>query len=220
MYIIIAGGGKVGRYLTESLVNEGYEVLLIERVKAKVEQYTEQLGGVVVQGDACEALVLADAGVARADIVIAVTGDDEDNLVICQMAKRKFNVGRVIARINNPKNEPIFNRLGIDASVSPTEIILNMIAQQIPSFSFWHISALRDNKLVLIDTLLNSKSPAVNKSINSFKFPPDTSIVSVVRGGKVLPMQPDLILSARDELLIIVERQTEAEVRRLLVGAE
>src|SRR5688572_6028730 len=105
MYLIVAGGGKVGYYLTKTLVNEGYEVLLIEKDQRKVDIYSERFGGVVIRGDACEAAVLADAGASRANVVIAVTGDDEDNLVICQMAKRKFNVPRTIARVNNPKNE-------------------------------------------------------------------------------------------------------------------
>lgn len=218
MYIIVAGGGKVGRYLTEVLVNEGYEVLLIERMKAKVEQYTEQLGGVVVQGDACEAQVLADAGASRADLIIAVTGDDEDNLVICQMAKRKFKTVRAIARVNNPKNERIFKHLGIDATVSPTEVILNMIAQQIPSHSLWHLTHLRNSNLEMIDALLGPNSPVVNKALSSLKLPLDTSIVLVVRDGKTLVPRGDLVFQLQDEVIAIVARPSEADVRALLVG--
>lgn len=220
MYIIVAGGGKVGRYLTETLVNDGYEVLLIEKLKSKVEQYTEQLGGVVVQGDACEAQVLADAGAGRADVVIAVTGDDEDNLVICQMAKRKFNVARAIARVNNPKNEKIFKHLGIDATVSHTNIILNMIEQEIPSHSLWHLTNLRNSNLEMIDALLGPNSPAVNKPLNAVKLPNDTNIVLVVRNGKTLVPRGDLVFLAHDEVLVIVARNSEREVRRLLVGTD
>ena len=101
MYVIVAGGGKVGFYLAKTLLQEGHEVLLIEKDRRKVERTAEELGSMVLRGDACEASTLAEAGTERADVVVAVTGDDEDNLVICQMAKRKFKAGRAIARINN-----------------------------------------------------------------------------------------------------------------------
>ncbi len=191
----------MGRYLTEALVNDGYEVLLIEKLKWKVDQYTEQLGGVVAQGDACEAQVLSDSGAARADVIIAVTGDDEDNLVICQMAKRKFQVQRAIARVNNPKNERIFKHLGIDATVSHTNIILNLIEQEIPSHSLLHLTNLRQSNLELVDVLLDQNSPAINKPLNSFELPPQTRIVIVVRGGKSLvPRRLLSSLLSRSEL--------------------
>src|SRR5438105_1113474 len=120
MYVVVAGGGKVGFYLGMALVNEGHEVVIIERDKRKSDQIAEELGSIVIRGDACEASTLAQAGTARADVVVAVTGDDEDNLVISQMAKKKFSVKRTIARINNPKNQEIFQLLGIDATVSST----------------------------------------------------------------------------------------------------
>ncbi len=220
MYIIVAGGGKVGRYLTEALVNDGYEVLLIEKLKWKVDQYTEQLGGVVVQGDGCEAQVLSDAGAGRADVIIAVTGDDEDNLVICQMAKRKFDVGRAIARVNNPKNERIFKHLGIDATVSHTNIILNLIEQEIPSHSLWHLSNLRASNLALVDVLLGLNSPAINKSLSSLKLPSQTRIVLVVRSGKSIIPEGSLVLQARDEVIVIVSGNNEEEIRSLFIGLD
>ena len=118
MYLIVVGGGKVGYYLTKTLVNEGYEVFLIEKNRQKCAVYAERFGSIVMQGDGAEAATLEQAGAARSDVVIAVTGDDEDNLVICQMAKYRFNVGRTIARVNNPKNEELFRRLGIDLTVT------------------------------------------------------------------------------------------------------
>src|SRR5829696_3612540 len=139
MYIIVAGGGKVGYYLTKTLVNEGYEILLIEKSAKKVAVYAERFGSVVMEGDAAELSTLEAAGAARADVVVAVTGDDEDNLVICQTAKRLFNVPRTIARVNNPKNEEIFRRLGIDVTVSSTNIILSIIEQEIPERGLVHL---------------------------------------------------------------------------------
>ncbi len=133
MFILVAGGGKVGYYLTRELLNHGHEVVLIEQLHRKVEALAEKLGEVVLEGDAADATTLEQAGIVRADLVIAVTGHDEDNLVICQMAKRKFHVPRTIARINNPKNENIFERLGIDKTVSTTKLVLAAIEQGIAS---------------------------------------------------------------------------------------
>lgn len=218
MYIIVAGGGKVGRYLTETLVNNGHEVLLIEKNKAKVDQYTEQFGGIVVQGDACEAQVLADGGAGRADALIAVTGDDEDNLVCCQVAKRKFQVGRVIARVNNPKNERIFKALGIDATVSHTKALLEVIEQELPSTSLCHFMNLRDSNLELVDAVIGPSSPVVDHALSSVDFPPDSAILLVVRSGKVLVPRGDLVLANRDEVIVITPRSRNTDVRHLLIG--
>jgi len=136
MYIIVVGGGKVGYYLTKSLLEEGHEVLMIEKDPRKCASLIDEIGVNVLQGDGCEAATVAEAGMNRADAVIAVTGDDEDNLVVCQVAKQKFKVPRTIARINNPKNERIFRQLGIDVTVSSTELILSQIKQVIPASRF------------------------------------------------------------------------------------
>ncbi|MCO5228555.1 MAG: TrkA family potassium uptake protein [Thermomicrobiales bacterium] len=120
MYVIVVGAGKVGYYLAKTLLMEDHEVLLIERDVSKVEYYAERLGAVVIRGDGAEASVLEQAGAVRADVVVAVTGEDEDNLVVCQVAKNRFKVGRTIARVNNPKNEQLFRLLGVDVTVSQT----------------------------------------------------------------------------------------------------
>ncbi len=218
MYIIIAGGGKVGRFLTENLVNRGHEVLLIEKEKYKVEQYTEQFGGIVVQGDACEAQVLSDAGVARADVLIAVTGDDEDNLVCCQVAKRKFKVGRVIARVNNPKNERIFRALGIDATVSHTRALLEIIEQELPLSSLRHLFYIRDSKLEIIEVIIGPDSPARDKTISNLDFPTDSSILLVVRNGKVLVPGGNLALKEQDEIVILTPQNSDNQVQEALIG--
>ncbi len=127
MYIIVVGGGKVGYYLTKQLLADGHEVAVIEKNKQKVEHIAEDLGGIAVHGDGSDSGPMEEAGMNRADIVVAVTGDDEDNLIICQMAKKKFNVKRTIARINNPKNEHIFRVLGIDVTVSPVDSLVAQI---------------------------------------------------------------------------------------------
>jgi len=139
MYFIIVGGGKVGYYLSQALLSEGHEVLILEKDPAKCGAICEQLGSVVVRGDGCEARTLGDAGTERADILIAVTDEDEDNLVACQVAKHKFKVPRTIARINNPKNEALFKKLGIDVTISSTNIILEHIEEEVPTHPLVHL---------------------------------------------------------------------------------
>ena len=131
MYVIVIGGGKVGYYLTKHLIERGYEVTLIEKDSRRAEALTSQLGEVVMVGDGDEMAFLATTGMERADVVVAVTGDDEDNLVACQLAKRKFNVPRTVARVNNPSNVQIFKTLGVDVAVSATEVLLDLLEREL-----------------------------------------------------------------------------------------
>jgi trk system potassium uptake protein TrkA len=151
VYIIVAGGGKVGFYLAQNLLSEGHEVLLIERNPRRVTEINDVLGMVAIAGDAAETATLVAAGAPRADVVVAVTGEDEDNLVICQVARAKFHVARTIARVNNPKNENLFRMLGVDVTVSQTDYILNLIEQAIPQRSFIHLLNLWREDLAIVD---------------------------------------------------------------------
>src|SRR5919202_529298 len=144
MYIVVVGGGKVGYHLTKALMAEGQEVLVIEKSRDKSDRIVRELGAVSIQGDGAEVTTLESAGVARADVVAAVTGHDEDNLVIAQVAKRRFGVPRTVARVNNPRNEFIFSKLGIDATVSATQIILSVIQQSIPEHPFVHLLTVQE----------------------------------------------------------------------------
>src|SRR5918911_266645 len=161
MYIIVGGGGQVGYYLARELIAQDHEVLVIEKDGRRANFITNELGNVVHRGDACEASTLADVGTARADVVCAVTGDDEDNLVICQMAKKRFSVGRTIARINNPKNEEIFRKLGIDVTVSTTEVILSVIEQEIPTETIVPLLRLRHADVEVVEAILAPGAPGV-----------------------------------------------------------
>lgn len=218
MYLIVVGGGKVGYYLTKTLVHEGYEVLLIEKNPAKVETYTERFGAVVMYGDGAEAATLAAAGAGRADVVIAVTGDDEDNLVICQMAKHRFNVGRTIARVNNPKNEELFRMLGIDVTVSPTNVILSLIEQQIPGLHFVHLLALRHAQIALVEASVSPTSPIINRTLTEIELPIDTSIIAILRTGKVIIPTGATSILPGDEVIAIARRESEQDLRELLVA--
>src|SRR5581483_11873201 len=159
MYIIIGGGGDVGYYLTRNLLNHGHEVLLLEKQTARYQTLSDELGQAVFKGDACEARTMEEAGARRADVVIAVTGEDEDNLVICQMAKKRFNVARTIARLNNPKHELIFQKLGIDISVTPTQSILSLTEAELPGTPFVTLMTLKRAGLELMEIRVPAESP-------------------------------------------------------------
>jgi trk system potassium uptake protein len=216
MYIIVAGGGKVGYYLTKTLITEGYEVLLIEKNPVKCEIYLEQFGAAVMQGDAAEASRLQEAGAARADVVIAVTGDDEDNLVICQVAKERFQVRRTIARVNNPKNEELFRMLGIDATVSNTNVIMNMIEQQIPDLPFVHLLALKHEELAIVEIKVSGNSEVIDQEIQNIRFPRDVIITALIRKGELIIPGGQTIIKPGDELIVVTRRSQEEELRRLL----
>lgn len=218
MYIIVVGGGKVGYYLTKTLLSEGYEVLLIERLPEKAERYSERFGSVVLAGDGAEAVTLAAAGAARADVVIAVTGEDEDNLVICQVAKQKFHVERTIARVNNPKNEHLFRMLGIDVTVSQTNLILHLIEQSIPEHSFVHLLSLKHADLAIVDAKVGQDSPCAYKSIQAIDLPPECIIAAISRGAQLIIPSPSTEIVPGDDVIAIARRDQEDELRRLLVG--
>lgn len=219
MYIIIIGGGKVGYYLAKALIDKGHEVLIIEKDKQRVARIAEDLGSVVLRGDGCEAATLSAAGANRADVVIAVTGDDEDNLVACQVSKEYFRVGRAIARINNPKNEPVFRLLGVDATVSHTEVLLAHIEERIPSRPLLHLLRLKDAGLEIIEATLGEGSPVVGKKIKDLTFPADTKILVIIRStGPVVP-GGDTVFLAGDEVVALTREGSEDLLRSHLLGA-
>ncbi|HYI24353.1 MAG TPA: TrkA family potassium uptake protein [Thermomicrobiales bacterium] len=217
MYIIVAGGGKVGYYLTKTLLNEGLEVLLIERDHDKVETYSERFGAVVLEGDAAEASTMAAAGAARADVLVAVTGEDEDNLVICQMAKHKFHVPKTIARVNNPKNEELFKKLDTDVTVSQTNYILGLIEQAIPDRAFIHLLTLRHADLAIIEATVSDASPVANQAISEIDLPVSCVIAAIARRAEVIVPDPSTVLLPNDEIIAITHRSEEDELRQLIV---
>src|SRR2546423_7667041 len=182
MYIIIVGGGGVGYYLARTLVKAHHEVLLMERDRSEHKRLAEELGEVVMQGDGCEVRIMEEAGGARADAVVAVTGDDDDNLVICQMAKMHFNVPRTIARVNDPRNESLFHRFGIDATVSSTKIIYNLIEQEIEVNEVIPLAALRRGNIEIVEVEIGAKSRVLNRKVQEARLPEDALIISIIRG--------------------------------------
>src|SRR2546425_4166294 len=200
MYAIVVGGGKVGYYLAKELVDESHEVLVIEKDGAKCERIAEELGDIVLRGDGCEAATMEVAGFGRADMVIAVTGDDEDNLISCQVAKVKFSVPRTIARINNPKNEEIFRRLGIDITVSATAAILSQIEQELPEHPLMRLLTFKGGGLEIVEVKVPPASAVVGRRIRDVLLPQQSIIVLLV-GQDGTPRVPtsDTTIQAEDE---------------------
>jgi trk system potassium uptake protein TrkA len=219
VYVLVAGGGKVGYYLARSLLSENHEVLIIERDRRRADQIAEDLGAVVLRGDACEVSTLAEAGASRADVVVATTGDDEDNLVICQLAQKKFSSGRVVARINNPKNRRIFNLLGVDAAVSSTELILAQIQQALPGHSLVHLIKLRAQDLELVEATLGPQSPLVGRTVRSAGLPANSSLLLILRGGASIVPTGETELLAGDEVIALSRTESESALRQLLAGS-
>jgi trk system potassium uptake protein TrkA len=170
-----------------------------------------------VAQDGCEGKYLRLAGANRADIVTAVTGDDEDNLVICQMAKHHFDVPRTIARVNNPKNEDLFRHLGVDEIISPTRMVLGSIEQDIPVHELLHLAAL-ENELEIIEAQLQADSPAVGKSPSDIVVPEGCSLFAVVRDGVATPLRGDTILREGDKVIAIGRADCEAALHAQLIG--
>ena len=219
MFVLVVGGGKVGYYLTKELLEAGHEVVLMEKDRARASQIADEIGSIVVANDGCEGKYLGEAGCSRADIVAAVTGDDEDNLVICQMAKHHFDVPRTIARVNNPKNEELFRHLGVDEIISPTRMILGSIEQDIPVHELLHLAALGDNELEIIEAHLQDGSPAVGRTIADVTVPEGCALFAVVRGGVATPLRADTVLAVGDKVIAIGRADCETQLRDQLIGA-
>jgi trk system potassium uptake protein TrkA len=198
MFVLVVGGGKVGYYLAKELIDSGHEVALMEKDSTRARQIADEIGSIVIAHDGCEGKYLAEAGCNRADVVAAVTGDDEDNLVICQMAKHHFDVPRTIARVNNPKNEVLFRHLGVH------ELL--------------HLAALGEGELEIIEAHLQPGSPAIGRSPNQLDMPEGCSLFAVVRDGVASPLRPDTVLREGDKVIAIGKQECEALLHGQLIG--
>src|SRR5256884_7696984 len=218
MFVLVVGGGKVGYYLTKELIQSGHEVVLMEKDRARADQIADEIGSIVIPHDGCEGKYLGEAGANRADIVAAVTGGDEDNPVICQMAKHHFDVPRTIARVNNPKNEDLFKHLGVDELISPTRMILGSIEQDIPVHELLHLAALGEGELEIIEAHLQAGSPAVGRAPKDLSMPEGCSLFAVIRDGVATPLRPDTILAEGDKVIAIGKGECQEQLHEQLIG--
>jgi trk system potassium uptake protein TrkA len=218
MYIVIAGGGKVGANLTRSVLDLGHEVTLIEQRRDRFEVLEEEFEHRVQLGDATELFVLERAGLARPpDLVVAVTGDDEDNMIICQIAKEKYGVEKVIARVNDPRNQPHFDLLGITPTVSATSIILAMIEHEVPEHGLIHLLELRKENLEIVEVQLDEGAPAAGKRVERLDLPEGSRLISIMRNGRSEIAVGSTELKPGDQVLAILQPGKEDELRKALL---
>jgi trk system potassium uptake protein TrkA len=219
MYIIVVGGGRVGYYLIKALLDEGHEVLLVEKNASICETINDELGDVCFRGDGCEAATLAEIGTGRADMLIAVTGDDEDNLVSCQVAKRKFNVPCTIARIRNPQNETVFKKLGIDVTVSSTNIILEHIEEEVPTHPLVHLLTLREKGLEIVEIKIPTEAKTVGKSVKELSLPAESKLILIIsKERKPRMATSSTVLQGGDQIIALTSPESEEQLRAALRG--
>ncbi len=201
MNIVIAGGGKLGFYLVKTLLPYKHKITVIEPQKDLCEKIANQLNIMVLNGDGTNIDHLTESNVSKAEVFIAVTGRDEENLIACQLAKRKFGVSRTIARVNNPKNISVFEKLGVDMAVSSTSIIADLIEQEVDYCGVRTLVKLKEGKVTLSELLIPPDSQAVNMSIKDLDIPKDIILTSVIRGDSVIIPKGDTILMEGDYII-------------------
>ncbi|MBE9566976.1 MAG: TrkA family potassium uptake protein [Proteobacteria bacterium] len=218
MYVIVVGAGKVGYYLTRTLNAEGHEVILVENRVSRVAALASEFGEAVVNGDGCEVRVMQDIGMNRADCVVAVTGHDEDNLIICQVAKREFQVPRQIARVNNPKNEPLFHLLGVEETVASTRIIYSLIDQEVETGESILLTALKRGNIVVVSADLKETSPAAGRMVKDIHLPGECVLAAIVRDEHILLPSGTTSLEAGDTVIGVAGPHDQQALREALLG--
>jgi len=218
MYVIVVGGGKVGYFLTRTLIAEGHEVTLIEQDQDRVARLTAEFGEAVVVGDGCEVRVMEDAGMGRADCVVAVTGHDEDNLIVCQMANRHFGVPRQIARVNNPENEENFHTLGVSETVASTRIIYKLIDQEVETGESLLLTALKRGNIEIVTVDLTPNSPATGKAVKDIHLPGECVLAAIIRDERILLPSGTTELLPGDTVIAVTKPDSQHILKDALVG--
>jgi trk system potassium uptake protein TrkA len=218
MYIVVAGAGKVGHFLAQRLLEDKHTVVVVEKSKDVCQKLSQALNLIIVNGDACEPRFLEEAHIERADVIAAVTGEDEDNLVICQLAKEKFGIKRTVARVNDPANEHTFNELGIDVPIDATKIIAKMIEEEVSFTDFVNLMSFKRGKLAIVRVDLTDDSPAIHKNLNELVLPPDSVLVSIIRKDEVVVPKGNTVLAPGDDIIALTLVENEQQLLRALIG--
>ena len=217
-YAIVAGGGKVGANVARSLLGMGHEVTLIEQRPYRYEQLEEEFEHQVLLGDATELHVLERAGIERPpDLVLAVTGDDEDNVIICQLATEGYRVPKVIARVNDPRNQEHFDLLGIGQTVCATANVLGLVEHEVPQHGIVHLLQLRQENLEIVELQIDKDSPVAGKRIGGLRLPDGSRLISVMRNGRSELAEDSTVIRPGDQVLAVLEPGKEDELRRILL---
>jgi trk/ktr system potassium uptake protein len=218
MYVLIAGGGKAGANVMRTLLRNGHEATLIDQDRDRFERLEHEFEHQVMLGDATELFVLEKAGIKRPpDLVLALTGDDEDNMVIAQLAKEKYGVSKVIARVNDPRNQAHFDLLGISPTVCATSSILGLVEHEVPEHELVHLLELRKENLEIVEVQIGKSSQAAGKRVEKLSLPEGARLISVMRDGKAEIAVGSTELQAGDQVLAILQPGKEDELRRVLL---
>ena len=218
MYFVVAGAGEVGLHLSQALLEAGHEVTILEADRRRANYVQERLGSIVMNAAADEGRAQMEAGCNRADALIAVTGDDAKNLVICQLAKLNCHTPRVIARVNNPKNEIVFKTLGIDETISSTRVLMGVIEQELPTGGFMPLMPLAGTPNELIEAEIAPGSPPAGKTIAALRLPTGALVGGIVRKGKLMAADDETKLEVGDRVIVLSPEVSESEVRKALFG--
>ncbi len=219
LYVIVCGAGKVGWNLARELIEKDHEVTVIDNDRRRYLTVEQELEHAVQYGDATELWVLERAGIQRADLVVAVTGDDEDNLLICQVAKEKYLCERIIARVNNPRNLETFKLLGIQPAVSATDLILRLIEHEVPSYGLVHLLDLPEERLEIIELVVSDRAPAAGREVQELTMPEGSLVISVLREGGGFVPKPDTVIQAGDEVLVVLDPGLEDDITTQFVAS-
>lgn len=220
MRVVISGAGAVGRHLASNLASRGHSITLIEQnpeVLGTAREWVPEVEHLL--GDACEPWVLEKAELGTADVVVAVTGDDEDNLVTSLLAKQEYGVPRVFARVNHPNNEWLFTeQWGVDAAVSPPHILTAMVEEEVTVGDLVRLLPLERGRISIVEMTMPSDSPNAGRPLYELRLPPDAAIVAVIREGHVVIPQPETVVSPGDEVLALAIPESEGALRAAVVG--
>jgi trk system potassium uptake protein len=218
VYVLIAGGGKAGANVMRILLRNTHEVTLIEQDRDRFEQLEGEFEHQAMLGDATEIYVLERAGIRRPpDLVLALTGDDEDNLVICQLAKEKYGVPKVIARVNDPRNQAHFDLLGISPTICATSNIMGLIEHEVPEHELVHLLELRNENLEIVEVQIAEGSPVAGKRVERLELPDGARLISVTRNGESEIAVGSTELRPGDQVLAILQPGKEDELRKILL---
>lgn len=218
MNVLIVGGGLTGSFLARELIQDGQQVAVIERRENVATKLKESLPGTgVTIGDGDDPATLERAGIRGANVLVATTGDDEDNLVACLLARREYNIPRTLARVNNPKNEWLFTpTMGVDVWVSQAHVMADLLREEMAALELTVLLRLREGEVVLVENILKPESRAVGRAIRDLPLPESAVVVAVVRGRDVLMPQSDLSLRASDRLIALTRAERRPEVAAAL----
>jgi trk system potassium uptake protein len=218
MYVVIVGAGKVGWNLARELINKRHEVTVIESDQHRYAVVEQELEHSAMYGDGSELWVLERSGIERADLVVAVTGDDEDNILISQVAREKYGVARVVARCNNPRNLQHFELLGVKPAISATDLILRLIEHEVPKYGLVHLLDLPEERLEIIELVVSDDAPAAGTPVSELDMPEGALVISVLRDGTGFVPKADTVVEAGDEVLVVLDPGLEEAITAQFVA--